>query len=78
MAFKWLHPDISVRLAQYLSVKTNSFQGMKMLLFLERDNEWLILYSKRKLETKHYNYLIFVTAILPMKVRLVKIQNTSI
>jgi UDP-2,3-diacylglucosamine hydrolase len=39
-----------------------------MLLFLERDNEWLILYSKRKLETKHYNY-IFCHRHLPMKVK---------
>jgi hypothetical protein len=32
MAFSWLHPDIGVRLAQYLSVK--QFLEMKTSLFL--------------------------------------------
>jgi UDP-2,3-diacylglucosamine hydrolase len=66
MAFRWLHPDIGVRLAQYLSVKKTHFRRRRCYFSWE-DNEWLILYSKRKLETKHYNYLIFGRH-LPMKV----------
>lgn len=66
--FKWLHPDIGVRLAQYLSVKNKLISGDEDVNFLGEDNEWLILYSKRKLETKHYNYLIFGHRHLPMKV----------
>ncbi|MCL6460912.1 MAG: UDP-2,3-diacylglucosamine diphosphatase [Flavobacterium micromati] len=66
--FKWLHPDIGVRIAQYLSVKNKLISGDDDVTFLGEDNEWLILYSKRKLETKHYNYLIFGHRHLPMKV----------
>jgi UDP-2,3-diacylglucosamine hydrolase len=63
MAFSWVHPDIGVRLAQYLSVKNKLISGDEDITFLGEDKEWLILYSKRKLETKHYNYLVFDTVI---------------
>ena len=65
--FRWVHPDIGVRLAQYLSVKNKLISGDEDVTFLGEDKEWLILYSKRKLETKHYNYLIFGHRHLPMK-----------
>ena len=65
---RWLQPDIGVKLAQYLSVKNKLISGDEDVTFLGEDNEWLILYSKRKLETKHYNYLIFGHRHLPMKV----------
>ena len=52
--FRWLHPDIGVRIAQYLSVKNKLISGDEDITFLGEDNEWLILYSKRKLETKHW------------------------
>ena len=34
--------------------------------FLGEENEWLVLYAKRKLETKHYDYFIFGHRHLPM------------
>ncbi len=64
--FRWLHPDIGVRLAQNLSVKNKLISGDNDVKFLGEDNEWLILYAKRKLETKHFNYLIFGHRHLPM------------
>lgn len=66
--FRWLHPDIGVKLAQYFSVKNKLISGDSDVKFLGEDKEWLILYSKRKLETKHYNYLIFGHRHLPMKI----------
>jgi UDP-2,3-diacylglucosamine hydrolase len=60
MVFRWLHPDIGVR-EQYLSVKNKLISGDEDVTFLGEDNEWFILYSKRKLETKHFNYLSFRT-----------------
>ena len=66
--FRWLHPDIGVRIAQYLSVKNKLISGDDDVTFRGEHNEWLILYAKRKLETKHYNYLIFGHRHLPMKV----------
>jgi UDP-2,3-diacylglucosamine hydrolase len=66
--FRWLHPDIGVRLGHYLSVKNKMISGDEDVKFLGEENEWLILYSKRKLETKHYNYLVFGHRHLPMKI----------
>lgn len=64
--FKWLHPDIGVSLAQYLSVKNKLISGDADVKFLGEDQEWLVQYSRRKLETKHYDYLIFGHRHLPM------------
>ena len=66
--FRWIHPDIGVKLGQYLSVKNKLISGDEDVKFLGEENEWLVLYSKRKLETKHYNYLIFGHRHLPMKI----------
>lgn len=66
--FRWIHPDIGVKLGQYLSVKNKLISGDEDVKFLGEDNEWLVLYSKRKLETKHYNYLVFGHRHLPMKI----------
>lgn len=64
--FGWLHPNIGVGLAQYLSVKNKLISGESDVTFLGEENEWLILYAKRKLETKHFDYLIFGHRHLPM------------
>ena len=53
-------------LAQYLSVKNKLISGAEDVVFLGEANEWLIQYAKRKLETKHYNYLVFGHRHLPM------------
>lgn len=68
--FRWLHPDIGVRLAQYLSVKNKLISGADDVKFLGEDNEWLVLYAKRKLETNHYDYFIFGHRHLPMIINL--------
>jgi UDP-2,3-diacylglucosamine hydrolase len=68
--FRWLHPDIGMRLGHYLSVKNKLISGDEDVKFLGEENEWLILYAKRKLETKHYNYLVFGHRHLPMIVPL--------
>lgn len=68
--FRWLHPDIGVKLAQYLSVKNKLISGDADVKFLGEENEWLVLYSKRKLEKKHYDYFIFGHRHLPMTIDL--------
>lgn len=64
--YKWLHPDIGVPLGQYLSVKNKLISGDEDVIYLGEDKEWLIMYAKRKLQTKHYNYFIFGHRHLPM------------
>ncbi|MCS4237187.1 UDP-2,3-diacylglucosamine hydrolase [Myroides gitamensis] len=68
--FNWLHPDIGVRLAQYLSVKNKLISGAEDVRFLGEDNEWLVLYAKRKLEQQHYDYFVFGHRHLPMVIDL--------
>ncbi len=67
--FRWLHPDIGVRLGQYLSVKNKLISGAEDVTFLGEDNEWLVLYSKRKLQEQHYDYFIFGHRHLPMDIQ---------
>ncbi|RYJ41618.1 UDP-2,3-diacylglucosamine diphosphatase [Flavobacterium beibuense] len=70
--FRWLHPDLGVRLAQYLSVKNKLISGDADVRFLGEENEWLVLYSKRKLEKKHYDFFVFGHRHLPMTIDLGK------
>jgi UDP-2,3-diacylglucosamine hydrolase len=64
--FRWLHPDIGVGLAQHLSVKNKLISGDEDVVYLGEENEWLILYSKEMLRTKHFNYFVFGHRHLPM------------
>ncbi|WP_406685670.1 UDP-2,3-diacylglucosamine diphosphatase [Seonamhaeicola sp. MEBiC1930] len=71
--FRWLHPDLGVKLAQYLSVKNKLISGEEDAKYLGEDNEWLVQYCKRKLEQKHRDYFVFGHRHLPLKIDL----NTS-
>lgn len=68
--FRWLHPDWGVNFAKYLSVKNKLISGDEDREFLGEENEWLALYAKRKLESKHYDYFVFGHRHLPMKIQL--------
>lgn len=67
--YRWLHPDIGVRVAQYLSTKNKLISGQEDINFLGEENEWLAQYSKRKLEKKHYDYFLFGHRHLPMEIQ---------
>jgi len=68
--FRWLHPDIGVRLGKYLSVHNKLISGDEDAKFLGEQEEWLVQYAKRKLEIKHYDYFIFGHRHLPMTIPL--------
>ena len=68
--FRWLHPDLGVRLAQYLSVKNKLISGDEDAKFLGEENEWLVQYAKRKLEQNHYDYFVFGHRHLPLDIAL--------
>jgi len=67
--YRWLHPDWGMKFAHYLSVKNKLISGDEDRQFLGEDQEWLALYAKRKLETKHYDYFIFGHRHLPMEIK---------
>ncbi|PCJ95536.1 MAG: UDP-2,3-diacylglucosamine hydrolase [Flavobacteriaceae bacterium] len=68
--FKWLHPDVGMKIGQYLSVKNKTLSGNEDERFLGEDKEWLAQYAKRKLEQQHYDYFIFGHRHLPMTINL--------
>lgn len=68
--YKWLHPDLGVKLAQYLSVKNKLISGEEDVKFLGEDNEWLVQYCKQKLEEKHRDYFVFGHRHLPLEINL--------
>jgi len=68
--FRWFHPELGMKLAQYMSVKNKLISGDEDKKFLGEENEWLALYARRKLEEKHYDYFIFGHRHLPMTIKL--------
>ncbi len=70
--YRWLHPDLGVALAQRLSLKNKLISGDEDVKFLGEDNEWLVLYCKRKLETEHYDFFLFGHRHLPMDITINK------
>lgn len=68
--YRWLHPDLGVRLAQYLSTKNKMISGQEDVIFLGEDKEWLVQYAKRKLESKHIDYFLFGHRHMPMEIKI--------
>ena len=66
--YRWLHPDIGMRLGNYLSVKNKLISGDEDITFLGEDQEWLVQYAKKKLQEKHYDYFLFGHRHLPMEI----------
>lgn len=72
--FRWLHPDLGVKLAQYMSVKNKLISGEEDAKFLGEENEWLSIYAKKKLTEKHRDYFVFGHRHLPLEISL---ENNS-
>ena len=67
--YRWLHPDIGVRFAQYLSTKNKLISGQEDVIFLGEEKEWLVQYARRKLQNRHYDYFLFGHRHLPMEIQ---------
>ena len=68
--FRWLHPDLGVKLAQHLSIKNKLISGEEDIKFQGEDKEWLVQYSKKKLKDKHRDYFVFGHRHLPLEIDL--------
>jgi UDP-2,3-diacylglucosamine hydrolase len=68
--FQWLHPDLGVRLGQYMSVKNKLISGDEDATYLGDENDWLVQYCKKKLTEKDYNYFVFGHRHLPLEIKL--------
>jgi UDP-2,3-diacylglucosamine hydrolase len=70
--FRWIHPDLGIRLAAYLSYRSrySNTGSHELEKFLGEDREWLVQYSKRLLERKPYDYFIFGHRHLPLDIQI--------
>lgn len=69
-AFRWIHPDIGIRIANFFSRSSRQQQGDKEKEFLGEEKEWLLQYCKRKLKSEHVDYFIFGHRHLALDVEL--------
>ena len=68
--FNWFHPDFGMKIAQYMSVKNKLISGDDDAIFLGEENEWLVQYSKEKLQEKRHDYFVFGHRHLPLEIDL--------
>jgi UDP-2,3-diacylglucosamine hydrolase len=72
--YRRLHPDTGVGIASYFSKKGPKHFN-EVNTFLGEDKEWLMLFSKEKLQQKHYDYFVFGHRHIAL---LHKLSNNSI
>jgi UDP-2,3-diacylglucosamine hydrolase len=73
--FKWLHPDLGIRLASFSSSTSRSAQT-EPEHFLGTEKEWLLIYSNHKLkQLPNVDYFIFGHRHLPLDVLLENKQS---
>lgn len=70
--YRWIHPDLGMRLGKRLSLKNKLISGKEDIKFLGEEKEWLAIYSRRKLKEKHFDYFIFGHRHLPLEIELEK------
>ena len=63
--FKWIHPDIGVGLANKWSSR-NRINHTIEIQEINRENEWLFLYSKKLEADQHFDYYVFGHRHLPL------------
>lgn len=67
-AFRWLHPDIGMALADRWSGRSRASSADEVFLGLH--DEWLVAYCRRRLESARYDYLVFGHRHLPLQIDL--------
>ncbi len=71
--FRWLHPDIGTRIANYFSFKSRLGNGGRRKpaeKFIDEQSEWLVQFSKAQLIKEHFDYFIFGHRHLPLDIQL--------
>jgi len=66
--FQWMHPNIGMGFAEYLSLKNKLISGDEDIKFLGEDKEDLILYIKAIQEKTPHDYYIFGHRHLPLEI----------
>jgi len=68
--FRWIHPDIGIKLGKYLSNSNKLLSTNKDLKFNGNEEEWLTKYCRSKLKQKHYDFFVFGHRHIPLEVEL--------
>jgi UDP-2,3-diacylglucosamine hydrolase len=68
--FRWLHPDLGIRLANFFSSQSRIKTGSADEIFLGEDKEWLIIYTKELAQTNAANYFIFGHRHYPLDLKI--------
>lgn len=62
--FSLIHPNLALKFGLSWSHRRRHFHQYED--FLGQDKEWLVIYSKEKLKTRHYDYFIYGHRHIPM------------
>ena len=71
--FRWLHPDIGARIANYFSYESRfGNEGKKKAAeeYKNEENEWLVQFSKSTLKKEHFDFFVFGHRHLPLDIQL--------
>lgn len=68
--FGFVHPGAGIGMANYFSRKSRASTGISDEHFLGEEKEWLILFAREVLKTKHIDYFIFGHRHLPLDFKL--------
>ena len=68
--FRWLHPDLGIKLANFFSTQSRIKTGNADEIFLGEDKEWLIIYAKELAKTNNANYFIFGHRHYPLDLKI--------
>jgi UDP-2,3-diacylglucosamine hydrolase len=76
--FKWIHPDLGIRLASFFSYKSRYGKPHEPATYLGNDNEWLYNFCQTKLKEDTFDYFIFGHRHLPIYTKLGDSNSTYI
>lgn len=68
--FARLHPNFAFAIANYFSQSSRIATGNADDKYLGDEKEWLVVYCKEILQTKHFDYFIFGHRHLPLDIQL--------
>jgi UDP-2,3-diacylglucosamine hydrolase len=67
--FRWLHPDVGIRLANYWSHKSRQKNLSEDKKYYGED-EWLVRFCREQEEEEHHDFYVFGHRHLPLDVRI--------
>ncbi len=67
--FRWLHPDIGIRLASFFSIKSRAKTNKSTDSFLE-EKEWLVIHSREILKKQKIDFFLYGHRHYPKKYQL--------